>query len=253
MTTAFGFSLLTNSAASRIISDVMHQNQLKVCAMMARRYCATHHINTPTHHHTLRTMKATMTPLVLILLLLLPASIAFLAKPASLGRRNHAPSPLLSQPPDDTYYNEDEYYEQQGQQYYDQHPPPEQQYYDEQPPQQQYYDEQEPQEQQGLYLGNDVEEQMRSLQSKFPTSEADYLAAARKRAQEARASINNEASDEDWKEVAQSSMTSDDGWESSIAEAGNEESESQILIPKMPSEFLEEGDDGEEEEPTLLL
>jgi hypothetical protein len=214
-----------------------------------------------------------MTCSLFLILLLLPAASAFLMNSPAFLDGNHASSPishhpLLShQPQDDAYYNEDEYYEQQGQQYYEQNPPPPQQhYYDEwQPPQQQYYDEQSPQQQdcsyyhqneppsreepaQGLYLGDDVEEQIKSLTSKFPTSEADYLAAARKRAEEARASINNEASDEDWQQVAHHDATTinDDGWESSIA------LESEILLPKLPTQGGKDGGE-EEEEPTLLL
>jgi hypothetical protein len=97
-------------------------------------------------------------------------------------------------------------------------------------------------------LGDDVEEQIKSLTSKFPTSEADYLAAARKRAEEARTSINNEASDEDWQQVAHHDATTinDDGWESSIA------LESEILLPKLPTQGGKDGGE-EEEEPTLLL
>lgn len=184
--------------------------------------------------------------LLLTILWMLPASLAFVSP--STSTRNGAR--LFSyQQNEPQYYDDDdescEQQQQQQQQYYEDQPQ-EQQYY-EQDPQQGYYEEQPPphqEEHQGLYLGDDVEDQMKTLQSKFPTSEADYLAAARKRAQEARASINNEATDQDWQEMATS--TGGDDWESSMAEAGN--AESQILIPKsMPF------DDGEEEEPTLLL
>mmetsp|Transcript_26439 Transcript_26439/g.47786 ORF Transcript_26439/g.47786 Transcript_26439/m.47786 type:complete len:90 (-) Transcript_26439:1332-1601(-) len=88
---------------------------------------------------------------------------------------------------------------------------------------------------------------MKSLTFKFPTSEADYLAAARKRAEEARASINNEASDEDWQQVAHHANDNDDGWESSIA------LESEILLPKLPTQGGKDDGEDEEEEPTLLL
>jgi hypothetical protein len=93
-----------------------------------------------------------------------------------------------------------------------------------------------------------MENEMNRLKSKFPTSEVDFLAAARKRAQEARESINDSASEEDWLDIAsqkQSALQTKDDWEASLNEAGNEES--QILIP------IEWSSDGEDEEPNLLL
>ena len=106
-----------------------------------------------------------------------------------------------------------------------------------------------------LVLGNALlEDQMKSLRTKFPTTEADYLAAARKRAEEARASMNSAASDEEWMAMAAQQQQKqgnddDDDWESSLQDqAGNEES--QILIPKVETNDEE---DGEDDEPKLLL
>lgn len=88
--------------------------------------------------------------------------------------------------------------------------------------------------------------------SRFPTSESDYLAAARKRAAEARESVNSMSSDEDWFQMASQKTqemggTIMDDWEASKAEAGN--ADSLILIPATPD--IEDGEDPPE--PKLLL
>ncbi|GKY93009.1 hypothetical protein MPSEU_000269400 [Mayamaea pseudoterrestris] len=89
-----------------------------------------------------------------------------------------------------------------------------------------------------------VAQQMAGLRSKYPTSEADYLAAARARAAAKAASKNDEATDQDWVSVKQKVQPKeDDDWEISAKEAGN--IDSQILIPLMN----EDGDD----EPKLML
>jgi hypothetical protein len=110
--------------------------------------------------------------------------------------------------------------------------------------------EKEKEEPKKLVLGDGIENDMKRLKSKFPTSEVDFLAAARKRAQEARESINNSASEDDWLNIAsqKQSATQQDDWEASLKEAGNEES--QILIPV---ERCSSNADGEDEEPKLLL
>lgn len=118
------------------------------------------------------------------------------------------------------------------------------------PPQSQNNDNEEPE----LIL-NDVEQHMARLKSKYPTSEADYLAAARKRAETKAESKNDLSTDDDWKRVLEeqkkkeqqmgAGVTSDD-WEASATEAGNEDS--QILIPV---DMSASGDD--DEEPKLLL
>ena len=102
-----------------------------------------------------------------------------------------------------------------------------------------------------LLIGKALSDEMASFKSKYPTSESDYLAAARKRAEERRESVNSQSTDGDWKTMAQKKQAEGvvvDDWEQSLVEAGNEDS--QILIPIA---FTEEGEDGEEPEPKLLL
>jgi hypothetical protein len=91
---------------------------------------------------------------------------------------------------------------------------------------------------------NVVAQQMAGLRSKYPTAEADYLAAARARAAMKVESKNDEATDKDWKSVKEVvKPKDDDDWEISAKEAGN--IDSQILIPLM-------NDDGDDE-PKLML
>mmetsp|Transcript_3920 Transcript_3920/g.4532 ORF Transcript_3920/g.4532 Transcript_3920/m.4532 type:complete len:160 (+) Transcript_3920:83-562(+) len=101
-----------------------------------------------------------------------------------------------------------------------------------------------------LLIGEGLGKELKGLKSKFPTSEVDFLAAARKRAEERKESVNSESSDDDWKAVSglRKDETVDD-WENSLSEAGN--ADSQILLPDL-EENDEEGD-GEEPEPKLLL
>ena len=110
-------------------------------------------------------------------------------------------------------------------------------------------DEEEPQ---GLILDTEqVQAQMGMLKSKYPTGEADYLAAARKRAQMKVESQNDGSSDADWKAAAKDKQMKfggqvEDDWEASLKEAGNQDS--QILIPVDVPDGSTEG-----EEPQLLL
>jgi hypothetical protein len=103
-----------------------------------------------------------------------------------------------------------------------------------------------------LVLGDGLGDEMAKLRSKYPTSEADYLAAARARnaAKTASASHGNE---DDWKKLAaekkRSGELADDAWEASRQEAGN--ADSQILIPMMDTD--NDSDSEEPEEPKLLL
>ncbi|KAI2497177.1 hypothetical protein MHU86_17325 [Fragilaria crotonensis] len=102
-----------------------------------------------------------------------------------------------------------------------------------------------------LLLGNDLDNELAKFKSKYPTSESDYLAAARKRAEERRESINSQSSDDDWKEMAKKKQAAGvvlDDWEQSLFEAGN--ADSQILIPIV---LTDEGEDGDDPEPKLLL
>ena len=105
----------------------------------------------------------------------------------------------------------------------------------------------------GLILDtSEIEGQMAGLRNKYPTAEADYLAAARKRAEMKVESQNNMSTDEDWKRAAQAKQkeggAQQDDWEASLQESGNQDS--QILIP-MDIPDGSEGEDGPE--PTLLL
>ena len=102
-----------------------------------------------------------------------------------------------------------------------------------------------------LVLGDDVNKQMAQLRSKYPTAEADYLAAARARAAARTPSSETRATDKDWQRIAQEKrqqVGDIDDWENSKAEAGN--IDSQILLPDLPSE---EGEEGAGDEPKLLL
>jgi hypothetical protein len=95
---------------------------------------------------------------------------------------------------------------------------------------------------------SEVESQMKSLRSKYPTSEADYLAAARARNAAKTASSERTATDEDWHEIAAEKVRAVgemDDWDKSVAEAGN--ADSQILIP-----LTSHGEDGNDE-PKLML
>ena len=112
-----------------------------------------------------------------------------------------------------------------------------------------------------LILDTDtVNQQMNQLKSKYPTAEADYLAAARKRAAEKTASVNDMSTDEEWFEANKKKSLigdgSEDEWEKSLEEAGN--ADSQILIPMSASIDGEGGDDNNGDgnggpEPTLLI
>jgi len=81
----------------------------------------------------------------------------------------------------------------------------------------------------------------------------DYLAAARQRAAERRES-QNYSYDEDWKSLAeekdQMGEGQGDGWEESLVDEGNEEN---LIILPGNLESVGGNDDGEEEEPQILL
>lgn len=112
-------------------------------------------------------------------------------------------------------------------------------------------DDQEPNKDE-LVLGEAVDQQMAQLRSKYPTSEADYLAAARARAAAKTQSVESSAaSDVEWQRLAdekRKAVGEIDDWENAKAEAGNVDS--QILLPDLPAEEGE-GEDGED--PKLLL
>ena len=103
----------------------------------------------------------------------------------------------------------------------------------------------------GLLL-NGLDQEMSKMSSKFSFSESDYLAAARKRAEQKAASSNAGASDEEWKRVAnekKEQFGEIDDWENSVKEAGN--SDSQILM--FSDDSSSEGEEGDGGEPKLLL
>lgn len=109
-----------------------------------------------------------------------------------------------------------------------------------------------------LILGGDeMQQQMQQLRSKYPTSEADYLAAARARAKTKPPSQSIQATTEDFAKVAEEKKKQlgienfdQSDWEESAKEAGN--ADSQILLPQLPDEGDDE-DGNPPQEPTLLL
>jgi hypothetical protein len=108
-----------------------------------------------------------------------------------------------------------------------------------------------------VLTADQVAAQMTKLRSQYPTSEADYLAAARARSAAKTASVERSATDEDFVALAQlkeAQFGTMDNWEQSQREAGN--SDSQILLPiglstDTGSSSSNSKDGGEE--PKLLL
>jgi hypothetical protein len=103
-----------------------------------------------------------------------------------------------------------------------------------------------PPEESLILSGEAMAAQMAQLQSKYPTTESAYLAAARARNAAKTASREETATDRDWQmmqQQKQQAVGDIDDWEESAKEAGN--IDSQILLPSLP----EDGDD----EPKLLL
>ena len=103
-----------------------------------------------------------------------------------------------------------------------------------------------------LVLGDEAQAELSKFKSKYPTSEADYLAAARARSAAKVESTARQATDEDLQKLAEekrAQMGDVDEWEESAKEAGN--MDSQILIPMSTPGDDEGGDDPEE--PKLML
>jgi hypothetical protein len=104
-----------------------------------------------------------------------------------------------------------------------------------------------------LVLGDGLGDEMAKLRSKYPTSEADYLAAARARNAAKQASTSH-GDEKSWKQLADEKKRAgefeDDAWEASRQEAGN--ADSQILIPMMDKDEDSDSEDNPEE-PKLLL
>lgn len=92
---------------------------------------------------------------------------------------------------------------------------------------------------------------MKTVASDIDFGQIDFLAAARKRAEEKTASRNAGAGEEEWKNLAaekKAQFGEIDDWENSMKEAGN--MDSQILMFTDPPAD-DEGEDAEE--PKLLL
>lgn len=101
----------------------------------------------------------------------------------------------------------------------------------------------------GLVLDG-LDQEMDKVASKFAFSESEFLAAAKKRAEQRVESKNASAQDDDWKTLAEEKKTTYgeiDDWENSTKEAGN--TDSQILM------FIEPPADGDPDGdvPKLLL
>ena len=73
----------------------------------------------------------------------------------------------------------------------------------------------------GSWKDSELEKQMAHLRSKYPSSEADYLAAARARNAAKVQSVNSQASDADWQQAKAEAQqkgglrSDDDDWEKS--------------------------------------
>ena len=101
----------------------------------------------------------------------------------------------------------------------------------------------------GLILsGEAVAKEMTSLRSKYPTTESDYLAAARARSAAKTESVDCAASDEDWNSIkaAQQKATGKEinAWDDPSAGDSEEGAEGNVLIPDV---------DDEGDEPKLML
>lgn len=103
----------------------------------------------------------------------------------------------------------------------------------------------------GLILDG-LDKEMKQVSSTNSFGEIDFLALAKKRAQERPESRNASAGEADWKELAdekKNQFGEIDDWENSMKEAGNVDS--QILMFTTPT--TEEGGDDNDDEPKLLL
>lgn len=94
-----------------------------------------------------------------------------------------------------------------------------------------------------IVSADEMEKQLATLRNKYPTAEADYLAAARARSVEKTESQECKATDQDWQYIKQQkeqkAATSDS------VETSEEDNDSQILVTA--------SSDDENEEPKLLL
>jgi hypothetical protein len=104
----------------------------------------------------------------------------------------------------------------------------------------------------GLVLDG-LNKEMSKVASQFSFSEMDFLAAAKKRAEERVESKNASAGDKDWKTLAEeknSEYGEIDDWDNSMKEAGNQDSQI-LMFTDPPADGEDEG--GEGAEPKLLL
>lgn len=104
----------------------------------------------------------------------------------------------------------------------------------------------------GLVLDG-LDQEMNQFTSEFAFSESDYLAAARKRAEERKESVNSGASDDEWKKIAEEKETqygTIDDWENAVKEAGNVDSQI-LMFTDPPADGDDE--DGEGGDSKLLL
>ena len=114
-------------------------------------------------------------------------------------------------------------------------------------------DQEEENKPQGLVLDG-LDDQLQKMKGQFQSYELDYLAAAKKRAEQKVASVEGGARDDDWKSLADEKKDlygEIDDWENSKKEAGNVDS--QILMFTEPSKGDGEDGEGGEDEPKLLL
>jgi hypothetical protein len=100
-------------------------------------------------------------------------------------------------------------------------------------------------QEEGLVLDG-LDKEMNSFKSEISFGEFDFLAAARKRAEERKESVNSSASDEEWLKMADEKAEAFgdiDDWENSKKEAGN--ADSQILMfTDPPADGDDESSDG---------
>ena len=108
---------------------------------------------------------------------------------------------------------------------------------------------------------DDIRKEMYQYKSKYPTSEIDYLAASKQRALQKKESIVNQATDDDWKQIAQDKQNMGllvDDWENSKNDVGGTMDSQILFFPDAPARDgggTNDGDDNnnDNEEPKLLL
>eukprot|EP00523_Entomoneis_sp_CCMP467_P004336 CAMPEP_0168744992 /NCGR_PEP_ID=MMETSP0724-20121128/14381_1 /TAXON_ID=265536 /ORGANISM="Amphiprora sp., Strain CCMP467" /LENGTH=182 /DNA_ID=CAMNT_0008792677 /DNA_START=62 /DNA_END=613 /DNA_ORIENTATION=- len=117
-----------------------------------------------------------------------------------------------------------------------------------------------------ILSAHEIAQQMAKVRRKMPTSEADYLAAARARANAKVPSVNQKASDEDWHDIAEH-QKKQVGYEAGVAEQEGLSSTAAAVAGAVDDpdwRAAEQGNDGDslqiivptndnEDEPQLLL